>query len=302
MSRKIELPVGKISFGYIMEVKKDLHYKPEGDCVFIHIPKTAGISIYESVLKLNRPFDWFFGLDRHYLTNLREKLHLILKNPEELRKINPDLKVAAASVKKELSSIKDMMEQSKIRRWPKHGAAILGHFHYKSLIDRKMLDKEYFDSSFKFAFVRNPYDRLVSLYKYHRVQKLLGYSFDDFVELLAEEFEKGNVPPVGFYNIRCFRETSPLFHISIYGNQYNPMVDWIPSDQNVLICYLETFEQDIDRLLSLLGFTGEREKVPRKNKSKYDDNYLDFYTNPKTIQLVNKIYREDFMEFGYDML
>ena len=278
MSRKIELPIGKLSYAYIS--MSDLHFKPEGDCIFIHIPKTAGISIYESVLDLERPFGWFYGLDQNYLKHLLSK----------------------ATTKKEIALLRDKMRQSNLNEWSKHGASILGHFHYLSLIKAGKLDKDYFERAFKFTFVRNPYDRLVSLYKYHRIQKLLGLSFDDFVEHLSQEFQRDDVPPVGLYNIKPFAETSPLFHLDIYGNQYNPMVDWLPDNKNVLICYLETFEDDIDKLLNMMGFEGKRYPVPKKNKSRYDDNYLDFYTNRKTIDLVNKIYKQDFIHFGYEML
>ena len=81
------------------------------------------------------------------------------------------------------------------------------------------------------------------------------------------------------------------------------MTHWLPKDnEHVLICYLETFEQEIDKLLSLMGFEGKRTSVPKKNKSRYDDNFMDFYSNRKTIDLVNKLYKEDFEAFGYDML
>jgi hypothetical protein len=265
----------------------DLKFQPKGDCIFIHIPKTAGISIYESVLELERPFDWFFGLDQKYLKDL-------LRNKEELKRINPRLDKAIAYVK-------GMMKESNIHNWPTHGVSMLGHIHYKALIDSGKLSQEYFDHSFKFAFVRNPYDRLVSLYKYHMVHKRLGLGFDDFVETLSQEFEKGNVPSVGLYNIQPFPGASPLYHLQIYGNQYQPMVAWLPK-KDVLICYLETFEQDIDKLLNMMGFEGKRAPVPKKNKSKYDDNFMDFYSNPRTIDLVNKIYKDDFETFGYDML
>ena len=132
-----------------------LPYKPPGDCIFIHIPKTAGISIYESVLELERPFDWFYGLNPKYLNRL-------LKDPKKLK-----------SIQQRPDSVKSMLKDSSIRSWPLHGSSMLGHIHYQALLRDKKLDKEYFERSFKFAFVRNPYDRLVSLYKYHRIQKML---------------------------------------------------------------------------------------------------------------------------------
>jgi len=268
----------------------NLPYKPSGDCVFIHIPKTAGISIYESVLVLERPFDWFYGLDPKYLNGL-------LRDPEKLKSIH-------SRVDKAKASVRSMLKETTIQNWPLKGSSMLGHIHYQSLINSKKLDRTYFDRAFKFAFVRNPYDRLVSLYKYHRIEKMLGLDFDTFVQTLTQEFEAGRVPPVGLYNIQPFPETSPLHHPTIYGNQYNPMVDWLPEDfqDTVLICYLETFEQDIDKLLNMVGFQGKREAVPKKNKSKYEDNFMDFYTHKETIERVNRLYKKDFDSFGYDRL
>jgi hypothetical protein len=267
-----------------------LPYKPSGDCVFIHIPKTAGISIYESVLELERPFDWFFGLNSKYLNQ-------VLKDTKKLKSIH-------SRIDKAKSSIRSMLNESNIRPWPLKGSSMLGHIHYQALIKDNKLDKEYFMRSFKFAFVRNPYDRLVSLYKYHRIQKIFDIDFDSFVQILSQEFDAGRVPPVGLYNIQPFPETSPLHHLAVYGNQYNPMVDWLPEDfqDTVLICYLETFEQDIDKLLNMVGFQGTRNAVPKKNKSKYEDNFIDFYKKQETIALVNKIFKKDFDAFGYDKI
>lgn len=257
----------------------DLKFKPFGDCIFIHIPKTAGISIYESVLDLERHFDWYSGVD--------------------LNKVNELLKQDKPSISKR--KLIEMKKENSIKKFPQHGATLLGHIHYKSLIDSGYMSQEYFDNSFKFAFVRNPYDRLVSLYKYHSINKRLKLSFDDFVEILYQEFQNDTVPPVGLYNIKSFNRSSPLYHLQIYGNQYQPMVSWLP-DHSVMICYLETFEQDIDKLLYIMGYEGKRDPVPKKNKSANEDNFMTFYTNPKTIHLVNQMYMIDFETFGYDLI
>jgi hypothetical protein len=280
----------------------ELPYKPPGDCVFIHIPKTAGLSIYESVLELERPFDWFSGLDKEELDLIIKNFQGMLKNPRSLKDVDKDPATAIKYIKKDLRSFQDMAKHSRIRSWSRQGASMLGHIHYGELIKSGKLDKDYFDGAFKFAFVRNPYDRLVSLYNYHQVQKRLGIVFDHFVEILYREFQDETVPPVGLYNVKNFGHRSQLFHISIYGNQYNPMVDWLPKDQHVLICYLETFEEDVDKLLSMMGFSGKREAVPKKNKARKDVDYMDYYKDRRTIDLVNKIYKADFDAFGYDML
>lgn len=245
-------------------IMTDLHFKPQGDCIFLHIPKTAGISIYESVIVFQRNFGWFYGTERqHQRKHMKNELHL--------------------------------------NKFPTKGATMLGHFHYQALMDANILNPRYFHQSFKFTFVRNPYDRLVSLYNYHQIKKKINLEFDDFVEILHEDFKENRVPPVGLYNIKSFPETSPLHHPQIHGNQYNPMVDWLPKE-DVLVCYLETFEQDIDKVLNIIGFEGKREKVPRKNVSKNEKHFMEYYSKRETIDRVNQIYKADFEAFGYEML
>lgn len=259
-----------------------LKYKPPGDCIFIHIPKTAGISIYESVLDLERHFDWYSGVDK----------------PEVIKQ----MKRKGKPSKKALN---EMLTQSSIKdNWTDHGAMLLGHISFQSLLDGGHLSQEYFDRAFKFAFVRNPYDRLISLYKYHQIETRLGLKFDAFVLVLSQEFSQGNVPPVGLYNIQSFRH-GPLFNLQVYGNQYNPMVDWLPKE-HVMICYLETFEQDMNKLLYLMGYEGKPITIPKMNESRVKKGseltFSDYYKNRQTIDLVNNIYKRDFDSFGYDMM
>jgi len=48
----------------------------------------------------------------------------------------------------------------------RNGTVSFGHLSINKLLSLGIIDKEYFDKSFKFAFVRNPYDRLFSIYNY----------------------------------------------------------------------------------------------------------------------------------------
>ena len=270
-----------------------LKYKPPGDCIFIHIPKTAGISIYESVLDLERHFDWYSGVDKQEVIKQMNKL--MKKQMKKQMKNKPSKK-----------ALNEMLTQSSIEKtWPGHGAMLLGHISFQSLLDGGHLSQEYFDHAFKFAFVRNPYDRLISLYKYHQIETRLGLNFDAFVLVLSQEFSKGKVPPVGLYNIQSFEKNSKLFDLQVYGNQYNPMVDWIPKE-HVMICYLETFEQDMNKLLYLMGYEGKPITIPKMNESRVKKGteltFSDYYKNRQTIDLVNNIYIRDFDTFGYDMM
>ena len=234
-----------------------MKFKPLINTIFIHIPKTAGITIYESILDLDRFFGWFLGSENN----------------------NGDKSLTKANT---------------------CGATMLGHIYWKSLIESEYLNLKYFKSSFKFCFVRNPYDRLVSLYKYHRVYKHLKLEFDEFVKLLFDEFKLKRVPSIGLYNIKTFNKDSQLYHPQIYGNQYNEMIKWIPPNIGY-IGRLENFDSDINELLRILGYDGKPIDIPKLNYTKTDD-YMNYYKNEQTIKYVSIIYRHDIRRFGYKFL
>ena len=234
-------------------------YNPSIDTIFIHIPKTGGITIYESILELDRFFGWFLGID------------------------NPSSK-----------------EDTSIRIANNKQSTMLGHIYYKTLIEEKYLNIDYFKKSFKFCFVRNPYDRLVSLYKYHRIQKNLNLNFHEFVKILYEEYKLKRIPSIGLYNIKTFNKDSKLYHPKIYGNQYNEMIRWIPRDIG-FVGRFENFDNDLYSLIKILGANPKDFTIPKLNYTK-SDNYLDYYTNRETIRYVSIIYRHDLRRFGYSFL
>ena len=230
-------------------------FKPFINTIFIHIPKTAGWSLYDYVFDLDVFFSWYLGVK---LT----KEDTTITNPEEYKSIT------------------------------------IGHIYYKSLLDEKYMSIDYYDKAFKFCFVRNPYDRIVSLYKYHNVEKILKLDFDTFIELLYNEFKLKRVPPVGLYNIKTFHEDSPLYHEKITGNQYNEMIKWIPPDIGY-IGRFENYEQNVNELLIILGYVGKPIKIPKLNASKGESDYKIYYKKPMTIKYVKAIYIHDIRRFGY---
>ncbi len=238
----------------LIEYKTNLKFKPTIDCVFVHIPKTAGITLYESIFELDRSFGWFLGSDEHKGSDI------------------------------------------KLEKMKKSGGVMLGHIYYKSLLEKDYLDKTFFNNSFKFCFVRNPFARLVSLYKYHQVKNRLKLEFDDFVKLLYQEWKDNKIPPIGLYNIKPFNKSSKLYHKDIYGNQYNQMIDWIPNNIG-FIGRLEYFDEDVNKLLNILGYTGKI-NIPKLNTTKEVD-YKEYYKNKDTINKTLEIYKDDINRFGY---
>ena len=235
----------------------NLKFKPLINTIFIHIPKTAGLALHESVLDLDYFFTNWLGL------NYSEE-DKIITDPTNLKAIT------------------------------------IWHASYKSLIESNKMSLKYYKRAFKFCFVRNPFDRLVSLYKYHKIQKLLNLDFDKFVELLYNEFKLKRVPPVGLYNVKRFSSNSPLYHKWVFGNQYNEMIKWIPPDIG-FIGRFENLESDTNKLLKILGYSGDPIKIPHVNVSKGNSDYKSYYKNEQTIKYVKAIYRHDISRFGYKL-
>ena len=237
---------------------KNLKFKSKLNSIFIHIPKTAGITIYESILELDKKFGWFLGSE--FDENQDKSLH----------------------------------------KFNNIGSIMLGHIWYKALIDANYLDNKFFKQSFKFCFVRNPYDRLVSLYKYHQINKRLNLNFDNFVKILYQEYKNKRIPPVGLYNIKTFNKQSSLYHKNIYGNQYNSMIKWIPRDIG-FIGRFENIEKDINELIKILGYKGSFINILKLNSTKKED-YTLYYKNKNTIKYISKIYKYDIIRFGYNFI
>lgn len=233
----------------------NLKFKPLIKTIFIHIPKTAGMAIFESVMDLDKFYSWFLGLEKS-------------------------------------------IEDEKIQNVDQLTAITLSHINYRSLIDSNYMSIDYYKNGFKFCFVRNPFDRLVSLYNYHRIYKNLGFDFDSFVKLLYEEFKNKTVPPIGLYNVKTFNKDSPLYHKNVYGNQYNQMIKWIPPDIGY-IGRFENLESDVNEILKILGYTGPIINVPVINVSRKEKATKDYYTNKQTIKYTIAIYKKDLIRFGY---
>jgi len=154
--------------------------------------------------------------------------------------------------------------------------------HPKASEVKKELPPEIFESYFKFAFVRNPWDLMVSMYhfilrepegeRYERV-KALG-SFDAFVDWavsVPEPFPKGST-------------TLQSEMITDAGG--NLLVDFVGTFENL--------EEDFSEVARIVGI---QTKLPHVNRSVHED-YRTCY-NARTRTLVAELFRPDIERFGY---
>jgi hypothetical protein len=139
-----------------------------------------------------------------------------------------------------------------------------------------------FETYFKFAFVRNPWDLLVSLYHFilreptaakHDQVKAAG-SFERFVEWAIA--------------------TSDPFPKGITKLQSNMLVDAQGALRVDFLGHYETIEEDFAAVCRRLGIEAS---LPHLNRSRHD-GYLRYYDN-RTRDLVADHFRRDIDLFGY---
>jgi|GEM_PF-1047055 hypothetical protein len=135
--------------------------------------------------------------------------------------------------------------------------------------------KEYF----KFAFVRNPWDRLVSHWQNKVVDRNLYASniellnFENYIGFVSSNInlEYGN----GHLRLQC--KLIDLNHIDFLGR-------------------FETFEEDLEEVMDIIGIEGI---IKKKNVSKRKKDYREYYT-ASTKDKVAELYKRDISIFKYE--
>jgi len=146
---------------------------------------------------------------------------------------------------------------------------------------------------FTFAFVRNPYDRILSVWRnkiapsepnqntealYTRHPGLrAGMSFDAFIEWLGDSYPRGNI-----------------------NKHWAAQSDFVSDGAALLpdfIGRVEHFEEDVRRLGALVRDLGP---IRRKNVSAKADGLSASMISPRSLDTIHAIYRQDFELLGYE--
>ena len=137
-----------------------------------------------------------------------------------------------------------------------------------------------FDSYFKFSFVRNPWDWVVSRYHWSRYQqRLITFEFRDFLDQL----ERG-------HNVSAARWM---------GGALAPQVDRITIDGRIAVDFVGRFEQlrdDFQHVCNVLQLE-DRPALPHVFKSDHGF-YADYYDDEMKA-LVERVYAVDIEAFDY---
>lgn len=227
------------------------------------------------IRELNRNFKKYGVYSKILYIKIPEKKVLYISNP----------KVACSSIK---ASILKLQEDDY------HNIHLKSEEKSKYIKDKEKFRKTY-NHYFKFSFVRNPYERLVSCYqnKYYTDKKYIGKSLDNYQynDYLFGILRKNR----GFTNfaIRVCLIPDKLAE-EHFRSQYYLLY---AKNDECMVDYIGHFEK--------LGYDYEmiREKYDFDELSHYNKtnkgNWQDYY-NPFTAWLVYKHYYKDFIKFGYE--
>ena len=163
---------------------------------------------------------------------------------------------------------------------------------YQNLRCRVDVTDPSFANYHKFAVVRNPYDRLASLHAHlMRFDKMEGlklafnkmlspYSFENFCRFVC------NCPDE-------FADEHFISQTSFFTVPEGMLKD-------ITMLHMENYAEEMKNFFAMIG---EEVEVPHKNKSRPDSvDYIKDYYTPELIELVNRRYEQDFINFGYEFL
>jgi hypothetical protein len=173
----------------------------------------------------------------------------------------------------------------------------LGFLEYKGHFPRAKWAKFWMSSRrwsqyFKFCFVRNPWDRFVSLYSYY---KNMGPDHRWHVGRNVEIAHAVKQLPDFSAFCRAFPTATWRDHF-----MFDPQWTWVGTrPQSLLVDYVGRFERidaDFEHICNRLGLPPMT--LGHHNKSKHK-HYHDYYTQ-ETIDLVGEYYRDDVNTFFYE--
>ncbi|MFX0066136.1 MAG: sulfotransferase family 2 domain-containing protein [Candidatus Hermodarchaeota archaeon] len=214
-------------------------------CIFIHIPKTAGSSVEKKLGLFN---ELYWGAQDH----------------STIKDIQPITFSTAFMI---LTRQHEGLSRRTILK------KILKAYIHNSM----RISKKSYKTYFKFTIVRNPWDRIYSLYKNAMCDPRHGIPNCDFITYIREHGDNWALKPQTYW-------------ITDFNNK-------IPLD---LIVKFENLAKEMPQVLRRLGFSDttlphllDSSKSDRKSK-----NFRDVYDS-YSVEIIAERYREEIALFGY---
>jgi len=174
-----------------------------------------------------------------------------------------------------------------VRRWLCMECLMDGYWHYTAqrLLTDGLLTQEQMDGLFKFAVVRNPWDRLISAYFCNFSHA--GENWKKFTTY--HEYVKDTQRRIGRFSVAE----------GLGQQEQHPFI--YSYDGKLLVDEVYKFEERDEWITELKKRFGLGEMFPAENVSHQRDSndHHDMYPNDELVEIVGKIYKKDIELFNY---
>jgi hypothetical protein len=162
------------------------------------------------------------------------------------------------------------------------------------------------DTYFKFTFVRNPWDRVVSSLYWHLYHtEVEFYNSRRKRRIGARDIKRQELYREWIQNFNHFlRDDDCLPRIirSKHNKKFNPCYKYIyDKDMNLMVDFIgkyETINEDMMRIQSILGLPIET--IPHNNSLKEKRPHYSAFYNEENIEIIRDLYSTDIEMFGYE--
>ena len=177
-----------------------------------------------------------------------------------------------------LWQIKNQMETNWTRYGGRKNRILAALYLLRSEECRRKIGGKQFETYFKFGFVRNPWDRVVSLYERTEALQLRNeMTFEQFVDWIQ------------YSSATC-----------VHSSPHRYQLDWfVDSNGNVLADFIGKFERLDEDWASVALKLGVNEKLPHRRANPRARHYTEYY-NPRTRDVIANKFRVDIERFGYE--
>jgi len=169
----------------------------------------------------------------------------------------------------------------------------LQHLTHEQILDFELVDKSLFNRCYKFAFVRNPFDRVVSEYFW------LGYKYFSKFEAFVEFLYKKKGEPDTRGTVENYMSLDWLLNSAFYTPQHKFICNRKGKLMVDFLGRFEDFSVDLATLLDNLKVAYDEEFLFKKVNATKHEKYTTYY-NKKTRSMIKSIYKRDFEIFGYE--
>ncbi len=172
--------------------------------------------------------------------------------------------------------------------------------HHTSQEIANLIGNKYQDF-FKFCFVRNPWDRFLSLYNYARLKESYYHSaINPEKALYGKHLDYDLLSSASLKECAYYLMEGKLKHDHCW-NQWNPQYTWIVNDTGKIIVdyigHVEKMKENFTFITKRLGITNEI--VYKNTSSQKKVFYRDCY-DLETKKIVEEFYKKDIEIFGYE--